>query len=390
MFHSFGVRNYFCFKEGAEISLKFDKKVPKEISPEFFESIGTVFGIKGANGSGKTKLIKALKFISMFSTISSTSPPSKPIAIPIINYFRNSEPTDFYIEFEIDDVIYTYEITLTEEKVIREAIYKKLKRTILLVERKEQKITECLKEFDELRSLKLRSDASFISVFKHFEFNKEMNELEAIWEKLNKIRSNVSLLGYENLDSEISLSKLSEIYLSDEELFTFTKKLVKRSDDSIADIIIKDRTNDEGDKEYYPIFIHSGDGENIVTYSFESNGVKVLYKVLSYYWQTLKDGGLLCMDEFDIHLHSMILPELLSLFLDERVNKNKAQLIFTAHNTEIIDFLGKYRTILVNKEVGESYCYRLDELKGSLVRNDRPITPTYLQGKIGGVPLKNG
>ncbi|TOA04168.1 hypothetical protein CGK40_02880, partial [Vibrio parahaemolyticus] len=41
---------------------------------------------------------------------------------------------------------------------------------------------------------------------------------------------------------------------------------------------------------------------------------------------------------------------------------------------------------LVNKEDGESYGYRLDEIPGSMIRNDRPITPLYVSGKIGGVP----
>ncbi|EJL6274821.1 hypothetical protein NMR36_002930, partial [Vibrio cholerae] len=60
----------------------------------------------------------------------------------------------------------------------------------------------------------------------------------------------------------------------------------------------------------------------------------------------------------------------------------------TAHNTEVMDALGRYRTILVNKEGNESYCYRLDEV--SMLRNDRPISPLYKKGKIGGVPKSVG
>jgi hypothetical protein len=51
-----------------------------------------------------------------------------------------------------------------------------------------------------------------------------------------------------------------------------------------------------------------------------------------------------------------------------------------------MDFLGRYRTILVNKENNESYGYRLDEISGDIIRNDRPISPAYNAGKIGGVP----
>ena len=82
----------------------------------------------------------------------------------------------------------------------------------------------------------------------------------------------------------------------------------------------------------------------------------------------------------------MILPLIVDLFTNKEINKHNAQFIFTAHNTEIIDVLGKYRTILVNKEDNVSYCYRLDEIPGNMVRNGRPITPLYLHKKLGGVP----
>ena len=39
-----------------------------------------------------------------------------------------------------------------------------------------------------------------------------------------------------------------------------------------------------------------------------------------------------------------------------------------------------------SKEDNESFAYRLDELPGDLVRNDRSIVPPYTQGKLGGVP----
>lgn len=92
------------------------------------------------------------------------------------------------------------------------------------------------------------------------------------------------------------------------------------------------------------------------------------------------------LDEFDIYLHPLILPALLNLFIDEKFNKKNSQLIFTTHNSQIMDIIGKYRTVLLNKEDGESYGYRLDEIRGDLVRNDRPISPIYNSGKIGGVP----
>jgi predicted ATPase len=92
------------------------------------------------------------------------------------------------------------------------------------------------------------------------------------------------------------------------------------------------------------------------------------------------------LDEFDIHLHPHILPKLIKLFLDPRSNPKGAQLLISTHDAEILNMLGRYRTFLVNKVENESFGYRLDELPGDIVRNDRPILPAYNEGKIGGVP----
>jgi hypothetical protein len=68
--------------------------------------------------------------------------------------------------------------------------------------------------------------------------------------------------------------------------------------------------------------------------------------------------------------------------LDPKQTRSR-QLLFTTHNTEIMDILGRYRTYLVQKVDNESFAYRLDEVPGDILRNDRPISPAYNDGKIG-------
>ncbi|MCD6616295.1 AAA family ATPase [Aeromonas veronii] len=63
----FGFKNFSSFKDGAEISFLFDGNTPEDIS--FGQKVGTVLGIKGANGSGKTNILKALSFISTLCSI---------------------------------------------------------------------------------------------------------------------------------------------------------------------------------------------------------------------------------------------------------------------------------------------------------------------------------
>lgn len=195
-------------------------------------------------------------------------------------------------------------------------------------------------------------------------------------------------VGYDGLKKDFEENTKyirASFYKNNLDALDFVKKIIKNSDDGISDIIIETAKDASGNNVDFPLFIHKyGDKEFNLIYSDESMGTKTLFNVLFNYWAILKSGGLLIVDEFDLHLHAMILPEIINLFTDLSINTKGAQLIVTTHNTEIIDKLGRYQTLLVNKENNESYCYRLDEIP--LLRNDRAISPFYNKGKIGGVP----
>jgi AAA15 family ATPase/GTPase len=153
-------------------------------------------------------------------------------------------------------------------------------------------------------------------------------------------------------------------------------------------IIFKNDLRIENDKTYYfPIFEHDTNAsKNTLTYFEQSSGTQELFSILPYYEFVLRTGGVLALDEFDVNLHPHILPLLLELFDNKESNPLNAQMIFTTHHERIIDSMGKYRTVLVNKEKCESFAYRLDEIPGDILRNDRAISPIYNSGKIGGVP----
>lgn len=387
MIRKFGVKNFSCFNEGINVDFTFDGKVPKSVSQG--KDYTTVLGIKGANGSGKTNIIKAIYFLSNFCGMGSMSDLKVDDLIPINSFFRNDRPSEFYIEFEQDGCIYNYELSLSESMVFSEVLHKKVtkksSKVVKLLERKNSEIIFTTPEFKELETIKLKDNSSVINQFTKYRFKSEMLEIKSIHRFFFHILTNVSNLGY--FDHKQNESEISKEYSKDPERFNFVKKIIMSADSGIQDIIIHSRKNEHNEEYYFPLFTHVNKGHNqYLTYYEQSSGTQSLYNKMSMYWLVLKLGGLLALDEFDIHIHSLILPKIIDLFLNEKINTKNAQFIFTAHNTELIDSLGKYRTILVNKEDNESYCYRLDEIPGTMIRNDRAITPLYLQGKLGGVP----
>jgi len=101
----------------------------------------------------------------------------------------------------------------------------------------------------------------------------------------------------------------------------------------------------------------------------------------------LEKGGVMLFDELDCHLHSSLVPILIGYFLSPEKNKNNAQLVFTSHDSSLLDEAKKYRTYIFEKNKGESICYRIDELPSRLIsRNERSLESVYKTGVLGGLP----
>lgn len=384
MIYSFGATNYFSFKDGFDISFELNSKVPKAVSKG--RKVSTVMGIKGANASGKTNILQAYEFLSSFCARSFSR--SDDAANYVCSFFENKDPCDFYIDFETDTGRYIYELSVTRSEVIREALYKKVTRKTLIVERKLNELVYRSSDLAALDLVVLKRNASLIDTINKYKLDVDGAYFDSIHNFFSETKGNLSALSVMDDKELFPYTRVSNYYNVVPEAFQFVKNIILKCDLGITDIRLYERKDESGNKEYYPIFFHGGEDEKSrwLTYHNESHGTTALYRRLRVYWQTLQSGGVLVMDEFDTNLHPALLPMIVDLFLNPDTNPKNAQFLFTSHNLEIIDHLGKYRTILVGKEQGESFCYRLDEIPGDLVRNDRPISPLYREGKIGGVP----
>lgn len=226
-----------------------------------------------------------------------------------------------------------------------------------------------------------------------FNFESSMEDLNDVKSFFGKIVCNVSYAGLHDGLILSNISSISKVYYDSPSILSFAKEILKSADPSISDVrVCKSKNNDTGEDSYFPLFKHDYCGKSHeLIYLDESNGTQAIFNKMAMYWAVLHSGGILALDEFDIHLHAMLLPKIIALFEMESTNKLGSQFLFTAHNTEIMDYLGKYRTILVDKNNLESYCYRLDEMPSTLVpnltvRSDRKLSGLYLKKKLGGVP----
>jgi AAA15 family ATPase/GTPase len=376
MLLSFGAKNFCGFKDWLEVDLTLNSKVPQEVSGG--KGWAQTLCLKGANASGKTNALKILSFLNAFCVNSFSRKPESEIDID--SYFGNPDPIDFFCHFNVDSTEYFYELSLTRSSVLSEKIFRKEKRKSLIYHRNTEAIVKNL--VYKSPDLPTRKNASIISTLKQF----EIKEFDVFYNFFHSICSNVNhFLGLET--EVITHSKASAFYNSHAEYLDFTKQYLKKFDTGIVNIEISSYEKSDAKKEFFPLFTHDASVPRpVLTWFDQSSGTKSLYNFLLLYYGVLKFGGILVMDEFDVNLHPDILPHLVNMFEDEKTNLRGAQLIFSTHNSDIIDFVGKYKTYLFNKKNGECFAYRLDEIEASVIRNDRPISPLYKTGKIGGVP----
>jgi AAA15 family ATPase/GTPase len=125
---------------------------------------------------------------------------------------------------------------------------------------------------------------------------------------------------------------------------------------------------------------------------FESAGTQKFAHIAGPILDVLEKGSVLVIDELDTKLHPELTERLVLMFHNKEINKNHAQLIFTSHNTNLLDakILRRDQIFFVEKDsFGASHLYSLADFKkdGKSTRNDENIELNYLKGKYGALPF---
>ncbi len=120
----------------------------------------------------------------------------------------------------------------------------------------------------------------------------------------------------------------------------------------------------------------------------ESQGTIKMFELFGPFIDILINGYTLVMDELDTRLHPLLTQFLVKLFQDPSINKSCAQLIFTTHDTNLLN-LKYFRRDQIwftekNHELGFTDLYSLHDINP---RKDENIEKGYLAGRYGAVPF---
>ena len=134
---------------------------------------------------------------------------------------------------------------------------------------------------------------------------------------------------------------------------------------------------------------------NLIPFNFseqESLGTKKLFGIIGVFLNVLKKGKTLIIDELEQSIHPILLRALILMFKDKEYNKHNAQLIFTTHNTDILDNnilrISEINIVknTLKKGTKATNLTELEDEKDKL-RNVTNFRKQYLNGLYSGIPF---
>jgi Predicted ATPases len=130
----------------------------------------------------------------------------------------------------------------------------------------------------------------------------------------------------------------------------------------------------------------------MIPLKLESAGTLKMFNLYQPLQDVLDIGGVLFVDELNSKLHPLLVRTLIIMFLNPEINKNNAQLVYTTHDTWQLEnnSLRRDEIWFVEKsDEGISTLYSLADFfdeKGDKIRKDENYGKNYLLGKYGAIP----
>jgi uncharacterized protein len=415
MLVEFKVKNFRSFRDEQVLSLVASKDKTLVNTHTISSGIASVplllrsAVIYGANASGKSNLIKALQYMRAVVIESATLiQPGQAFAIQpfMLDSDSKNQPSEFEVTFLLAGVRYQYGFTMTPQRILSEylLVYKAFKPQRWFDRHfdpvAKQDVYEFGPGFKGAKSVwegATRANSLFLSMA--VQLNSETLRPVFDW-FVNKL---VIFNEQAPLNPHISVQMLKQEG-GRKEICNF----LSAADMSIADIDIETRrvpgqrvhfdlvagkteVRTEEVEENQLRFHHvTEQGKAVFELMDESNGTRNLLFLAGPVLEILRNGLTLVIDELDTSLHTLLVRELVRFFHRVDMNTGNAQLIFTTHDTSLLDAADLFRrdqVWLVEKKSDQSSL--LIGLSEFSPRKNEALERGYLIGRYGGIPFFN-
>ena len=326
-------------------------------------------GLFGPNASGKSNIIKAIRFCwsLILHSIDSNVGTVFDFAPFKFNGYDN-QPSSFLINFVIDGIEYEYSFTLTRTAILDEALYyyPKGRRARVFTRHGIQPPKYTFGEGLITRPLDVVTNTSDKNLF----LTRASSMNREIAQRVYRYFLDDLLPGIQPSDVQ-----------SNTDNFNAYKPLILRAlsicDTDIVDIKINKANG------HFVTYHKENPSLPFDLLTEESDGTIKLFRILLNLLDVVKHGKTLLLDEFDSSLHIRLAD-----FIIDLVHASKAsQLLFTSHSTNLIDIhrFRKDQIAFVNKRSNASTeVYSLFDYKD--FRDNMDAEKAYIQGRFDAVP----
>ena len=395
--------NFFSIKEEIVLDLtagNSQSKKAQELNQNVFQFKDTAVlktvALYGANASGKSSIIKAIRFCC--SMVFQSHKHNENVVFnfqPFKFEGYKNKPSTFLIRFVSNDIEYEYSFTLLQNEIMKEELY------YYPNNRRAKIFTR-----DETIKGNKTDKYSFGSVIKRPLDVAENTSNKTLY--ISRASQMDREIGKEifNFFNEKFLLNYLDLTTNLEALFVDNKSTILESlqiaDSDIIDIRIKKKevqvknfklsiaeptaTWTDGVQETIQLLTYHRAAPEIA-FDFEkeeSDGTKNLFFILLSLLDVVKNNKILLIDEIESSLHTSIVEFIIKMFHAG----DSSQLIYSTHNTNLLNLnkVRKDQIYFVNKKTdGSTDLYSLFDFKD--FRENMDVEKAYLQGRFDAIPI---
>ncbi|MGM7422250.1 AAA family ATPase [Cellulosimicrobium sp. CpK407] len=377
------------------------------------ESLVTLAGIYGPNASGKSSVVQALAWLRAAVLFSLRGWED---SIPVEQFAftdQTDRVTSFTLDLESNGIRYEYLLELTPDAVQYEALFeypKKRSRRIFEREGNDLEVPRGATQLSAVRQL-LTERTLTLSLMRRFDVDAVAPVTEAISRlQVHGVRAGFRQgprdfrgytygVGARAAESVFNAGRAvaqPSLFGDDEEMFTSRRaravSLLRLADLGVDDVVYIEETvtYEDGDSRTRrrPTLLHrAGNDRRPLEFSEESAGTQAWFHLIPSILHALERGSIVVFDELDASLHPTLSAELLRLFREPATNPHGAQLVFTSHDTSLLNELNRDEVWLTEKRPdGSTRLGALSNFAGERVRTSQNLARGYLGGRFGGLP----
>lgn len=355
--------------------------------------------IYGANASGKSNIIKAIRFCNAM-VFESHNHNENTVYNFVPFKFENYEnkPSTYFIRFILNQIEYEYSFSLSRTSIITESLYYYPKGRIKEIFTRDERRGKTKKEkYSFTDVIKRPLDVAENTSDKTLYISRASQMDRGLGKEIFNYFNRTFILNYvgfgisaiENITNLNKQQLIDALKIADSDIEEVKIKVLKKSGKNIhADLTSMTLKVEEVVQDHLQIkTFHKTNPE--VGFDFlteESQGTIKLFFIMLTLLDVIRNNKILLIDEIEESLHPKIIEYIFNLF---RAGE-KAQLLCTTHNTQFLDLkkLRKDQVYFVNKgQSGASDLYSLYDYND--FRDTMDLEKAYLQGRFDAIPIIN-